>query len=82
MTTTTKEKLEVILGGLPSSTLDEIYSELYDVLCKLMMGLLQDSLEGPVQKARTFTIVPVSRSAIVPVSGNTMGWVNRNTIFQ
>ncbi len=35
-----------------------------------------------VQKARTFTIVSVSSFAIVPVSGNTLGWVNRNTIFQ
>lgn len=35
-----------------------------------------------MQKARTFTIVPVSSFAIVPVSGNTMDWVNRNTIFQ
>jgi hypothetical protein len=35
-----------------------------------------------VQKSRTFTIVSVSSSAIVPVSGNAVGWVNRNTIFQ
>jgi hypothetical protein len=47
MTNTDKENLEDILGGLPPDTLDEIYSELYDVLCKLTMGLLQDSIKGP-----------------------------------
>jgi len=33
-----------------------------------------------MQKARIFTIVPVSSSAIFSVSGNAVGWVNRNTI--
>jgi len=60
MTSTTKEKLEDILGGLPPDTLDEIYSELYDVLCKTTIGLLQDSIEGSgiseeqIESARDF----------------------------
>jgi hypothetical protein len=60
MTYTTKEKLEDILGGLPPDTLDEISSELYEVLCKTTMGLLHDSLAGPgiseeqIEAAREF----------------------------
>ena len=60
MTNTVKEKLEDILDGPPPDTLDEIYSELYEVLCKTTIGLLQDSLEGPgiseeqIESARDF----------------------------
>jgi len=60
MTSTTKEKLEDILGGLPPDTLDEIYNELYEVLCKTTIGLLQDSIAGSgiseeqIESAREF----------------------------
>ena len=47
MTNTIKEKLEEILGGLPSDTLDELYDEMHEVLCKSIIGLLQDSIAGP-----------------------------------
>ena len=63
MTNTAKEKLEDILGGLPPDTLDEIYSELYDVLCKTLISLLQDSIEVPgiseeqIESAREFTMI-------------------------
>jgi hypothetical protein len=43
----TEEKLEEILGGLSSDTLDEIYDELHEVLCKSIIDLLQDSIVGP-----------------------------------
>jgi uncharacterized protein YfbU (UPF0304 family) len=47
MTYTTKEKLKDILEGLSSDTLDEIYDELHEVLCKSIIDLLQDSIVGP-----------------------------------
>ena len=63
MTSTTKEKLEDILEGIPPDILDEIYSELYDVLCKTLKSLLQDSLDGPgiseeqIEAAREFAMI-------------------------
>jgi hypothetical protein len=47
MTFNTKEKLKEILGGLSSGTIDKVYDELHEVLCKSIMGLLQDSIAGP-----------------------------------
>jgi hypothetical protein len=71
MTYTTKEKLEDILGGLPSDTLNEIYDELHDVLCKSIIGLLQDSITGPgisqqqIETAREFAeVMPDTEAAI------------------
>lgn len=70
MTYTTKEKLEEILGRLPSDTLDETYDELHEVLCKSIIELLQDSIAGPgfskqqIKTAREFTeVMPDTEAA-------------------
>lgn len=70
MTRTIKGNLENILGRLSPDTLDEIYSGLYDVLCKTLIGLLQDSIEGPgiseeqIESAREFAMItPESEAA-------------------
>jgi len=47
MTNTVQDKLEEILGELSPDTLDKIYDELHEVLCKSIIGLLQDSIAGP-----------------------------------
>ena len=70
MTFNTEEKLEEILGGLSSGTLDEIYDELHEVLCKSVIGLLQDSIAGPgisqqqIETAREFAeVMPDTEAA-------------------
>ena len=47
MTNTVQEKLEDMLAGLSPDTLDKLYDELHEVLCKSIIGLLQDSIAGP-----------------------------------
>ena len=47
MTNTIQEKLDEILEGLSPDTLDKLYDELNEVLCKSIIGLLQDSIAGP-----------------------------------
>jgi hypothetical protein len=70
MTFNTEEKLEEILGGLSSGTLDEIYDELHEVLCKSIIGFLQDSIAGPgvsqqeIKSAREFAeLMPDTEAA-------------------
>ena len=70
MTNTIQENLEEILGGLSSDPLDEIYDELHEVLCKSIIGLLQDSLAGPgishqqIESAREFAeVMPDTEAA-------------------
>ena len=63
MTNTVQDKLEEILGELSPDTLDKIYDELHEVLCKSIIGLLQDSIAGPgisqqqIETAREFAEV-------------------------
>ena len=71
MTNTTQEKLEEILRGLSPDTLDKLYDELHEVLCKSIIGLLQDSLAGPglsqqqIETAREFAeLIPDTEAAI------------------
>jgi len=60
MTNTIQEKLDEILGELSPGTLDKIYDELHEVLCKSIIDLLQDSIAGPrlsqqqIETAREF----------------------------
>jgi hypothetical protein len=70
MTNTIQEKLEEILGGLSSDTLDKIYDELHEVLCKSIIDLLQDSIAGPgvskqqIETAREFAeVMPDTEAA-------------------
>jgi hypothetical protein len=70
MTNTVQEKLDEILEGLPPDTLDEIHDELHEVLCKSMLGLLQDSIAGPgiskqqIESAREFAeVMPDTEAA-------------------
>jgi len=75
MTNAIQQKLEDILRGLPPDTLDEIYCELYDVLCKTLMGLLQDSLKGPgiseeqIDSAREFALIAPETEAAKELIG-------------
>ena len=69
MTNTVKKRLEDILEGLSPETLDEIYSELYDVLCKTLIGFLQDSIEEKsiseeqIESARDFAMIAPDNDA-------------------
>jgi len=60
MTNTIQEKLEDILEELSPDTLDKLYDELHEFMCKSIIGLLQDSLAGPgisqqqIETAREF----------------------------
>ena len=70
MTNTVQDKLEEILGELSPDTLDKIYDELHEVLCKSIIGLLQDSIAGPgisqqqIETAREFAeLMPVNEAA-------------------
>ena len=70
MTNTVQDKLEEILGELSPDTLDKIYDELHEVLCKSIIGLLQDSIAGPgisqqqIETAREFAeLMPVNEVA-------------------
>ena len=70
MTNTVQEKLEDMLAGLSPDTLDKLYDELHEVLCKSIIGLLQDSIAGPgiskqqIETAREFAeVMPDSEAA-------------------
>ena len=47
MTNKIQEKLEKTLGGLSPDTLDKLYDELHEFMCKSIISLLQDSIAGP-----------------------------------
>ena len=46
MTNTIQEKLDEILKDFPPDKQGELYDELHAFMCKSIIGLLQDSLEG------------------------------------
>jgi len=70
MTNIIQEKLEEILKDLPPDKLGELKEGLHEVLCKSIIGLLQDSIAGPgisqqqIETAREFAeLMPVNEVA-------------------
>jgi hypothetical protein len=70
MTNTIQEKLDEILKGLPPDKHIELYTELHEVICKTIIGLLQDSIVGPgiskqqIESAREFAeVMPDTEAA-------------------
>ena len=47
MTDTIQEKLDEILKDLPPDKQGELYTELHDFMCRSIITLLQDFVEGP-----------------------------------
>ena len=47
MTNAIQEKLDEILKDLPSDKQEELYYELYDFMCRSIIALLQDFVDGP-----------------------------------
>jgi hypothetical protein len=47
MTNTTQEKLDEILKDLPPDKREKLNNELYDFMCRSIIVLLQDFVEGP-----------------------------------
>ena len=47
MPNTIQEKLDEILKDLPPDKQGELYNELHAFMCKSIISLLQDSIEGP-----------------------------------
>lgn len=47
MTNTLQEKLDEILKDLPPDKHGELYDELYEFMCKSIIVLLQDFVDGP-----------------------------------
>ena len=71
MTNIIQEKLEEILKDLPPDKLGELKEGLHEVLCKSIIGLLQDSIAGPgisqqqIETAREFAeLIPDTEAAI------------------
>ena len=70
MTNTIQEKLDEILKDLPPDKQGELYDDLHEVLCKSIIGLLQDSIAGlgiseqQIETAREFAeVMPDTEAA-------------------